>query len=232
MPIAPPDLYRDPIRSSIRQDLLGHILDGRLAPRTRLSPSQLAVEIGGSATPLREALIELARDGFLDNQAGQGFSVRALTPAEALELYTIIWTLEGLAVRIGPPDAGALADLARINARFRRAGDPAAMVKLDAEWHEKLVAGCGNTTLIETLEILRQRVLRYEIAYARYSGRMLQSAKQHGRIVDLIRRGRVRSAIAELERNWRIGPEFIVPWLEGLAAPLERIPPGPRRRSA
>ena len=137
-----------------------------------------------------------------------------------------------LAVRIGPPDTDALAELARINMRFRRAGHAAAMVKLDAEWHEKLVAGCGNTTLIETLGIFRQRVLRYEIAYARYSGRMLQSAKQHASIVDLIRRGRVRSAIAELERNWRIGPEFIVPWLEGLAAPLERRPLTPRRRSA
>lgn len=218
-------------RSTIRQTLLDQILSGALGPGVRLSPTEIASSVGASPTPHREALIELARDGFLENHTGRGFVVRHLSATEVAELYPMIWTLEGLAVRTGPPGAQVIADLVRINAQLRQATDPTAMVDIDTAWHEKLVSECHNGALIETLGLLRRRAFRYESAYARFSGQMPQSARQHATIISLLRTGRIAAAIAELERNWRIGPEYLIPWLERITPSGTRVSPAFSPRS-
>lgn len=201
-------------RELIRRELRDQIVTGHLAPGTPLSPAELATKLGISATPLREALIELVHDGMLENVANRGFVVARLSSREVNDLYPTIWSLERLALSLAKPRVALLGELAKVNARFQESTVPAELVELDARWHELLVSECGNAVLISTLSSLRRRLYRYEYAYARHSSRMLQSAKDHAKIVRALRAGKTRLAMDALEDNWRTGPQFLLPWLE------------------
>lgn len=214
-------------RELARETLLDRILTGVIPPGDTLSPAELAKELGVSATPLREALIELTWDGFLEHRPAHGFAVRHLSAQEAQDLYPLVWTLETLALKSAPPGADRLAALVRLNARIRKAADPRAAQHLDAEWHALLIGGCPNATLLATVASFKRRIYRYEDAYMRYSSEKPRSVGQHAAIVAALRRGRVAEAARMLRANWQIGPDFLVPWLERVTVPPRRSPQRP-----
>ena len=79
----------------IRQKLL----DGSVPPGSRLSYGLIGKEIGISATPVREAVGQLASEGFVDLVPQLGAIVRELTRDEAIELYELREALESFAAR-------------------------------------------------------------------------------------------------------------------------------------
>ena len=61
----------------------------RIKPGERLNEVELARQLGGSRTPLREALNRLAAEGFLTFRRSQGFYCREFKPREIHELYQL-----------------------------------------------------------------------------------------------------------------------------------------------
>ena len=209
-----PLLQTEPTRALVRRFIAEQVREGRLGPGDKLSPAALAGELGVSATPLREALIELVRDGYLENRSQYGFTVRPLRATEVRELYPIIAALEVLAVRLQTFATETLDELDRINGLFSKATKPGEVSALDSLWHATLVARAENETLHEMLGILKTRVSRYEEAYIRYSGALPASARQHRAITRALRSGDIAAAEQTLEDNWLAGIRFLVPWLE------------------
>jgi DNA-binding transcriptional regulator YhcF (GntR family) len=62
---------------------------GEVPLDTRLAASEIAAELGLSATPVREALSRLAGEGLLDDRRGEGFFVRRLTRADVATLFRL-----------------------------------------------------------------------------------------------------------------------------------------------
>lgn len=73
------------------------LLDGSVPPGSRLSYGTIGKEIGVSATPVREAVGQLASEGFIDLVPQLGAVVRELTREEAIELYELREALESYA---------------------------------------------------------------------------------------------------------------------------------------
>jgi DNA-binding GntR family transcriptional regulator len=209
-----PILQPEPTRTAVRRFIAEQVREGRLHPGDKLSPAALASELGVSATPLREALIELVRDGYLDNRSQYGFTVRPLRAKEVRELYPLIASLEVLALSSQTFAASTLDELDRINALFSKASKPAEVSALDTFWHSTLVANADNETLHEMLALLKARVQRYEEAYIRFSGALPASARQHRAITRALRNDKLDIAQQMLEENWLAGIRFLVPWLE------------------
>lgn len=90
------------------------LLDGSVAPGSRLSYGTIGKEIGVSATPVREAVGQLASEGFLELVPQLGAVVRELTREEAIELYELREALESFAAGHAAERIGdrALAELA------------------------------------------------------------------------------------------------------------------------
>ena len=212
--VKPPLLRSEPTRAAVRRFIAEQVREGNLLPGDKLSPAALASELGVSATPLREALIELVRDGYLDNRSQYGFTVRPLRAKEVRELYPLIASLEVLAMRSQTFTASALDELDRINALFAKASKPTEVSALDSMWHSNLVANSDNETLHEMIHMLKARVQRYEEAYIRYSGALPASARQHRAITRALRNGQLEVAEKNLEENWLAGIRFLIPWLE------------------
>ncbi|MEM9282574.1 MAG: GntR family transcriptional regulator [Verrucomicrobiota bacterium] len=73
------------------------LLDGSVSPGARLSYGNIGKEIGISATPVREAVGQLASEGFIELVPQLGAVVRELSPEEAIELYELREALESYA---------------------------------------------------------------------------------------------------------------------------------------
>jgi DNA-binding GntR family transcriptional regulator len=210
-------ITRVPLREQVHRAIVGRILRDELAPGARVSDSALAQELGVSRTPVREALLRMEREGFLEVDVGRGFFVKALSAAEVAEVYPILWTLEVLALRTSPAHGpAAIAELDRINAEMAGAGDdPERRIDLDIAWHRALLAGCRNRRLMEMIAGMKAVIRRYEYAYMQNAGRIPVSTQQHDDIARAVERGDVEAAVPLLEINWRTTLEDLVPWLEG-----------------
>src|SRR3954471_16839696 len=96
-------MARTPLRSDLIEEITTRVLDGRFAAGPRVNEAHLARELGGSRTPLREALIGLAHRGLLVAAPGGGFLLRPFDPDEARRLYPLVADVEALALRWTSP---------------------------------------------------------------------------------------------------------------------------------
>ncbi|MEM6570130.1 MAG: GntR family transcriptional regulator, partial [Planctomycetota bacterium] len=92
-------LTRTSLRQQAASELRSRLLRGDLAPGHRVNETAIAAELGVSQTPVREALLLLERERFLDSAPGRGFTVRPLDPDEVREIYPVLGNLEAFALR-------------------------------------------------------------------------------------------------------------------------------------
>ncbi|ADB52780.1 GntR family transcriptional regulator [Conexibacter woesei] len=103
------------------------------------SESELAQSMGVSRTPVREALLELSRDGLVEILPQRGFRLRSLSHAEREEIYGLRMALEGyvverLAMRGDPQHVAALRQLLDGQRRVLEE-DPAGFLTIDEQFH-------------------------------------------------------------------------------------------------
>ncbi|MBE1207967.1 GntR family transcriptional regulator [Aminobacter carboxidus] len=82
------------LRERVRQILLAQIMSGELTPGEVYSVGQFAATLKVSPTPIREAVLDLARDNFLEIHKNVGFSIPEVTAEELEELHKIRMLLE------------------------------------------------------------------------------------------------------------------------------------------
>lgn len=210
------ELNRKPLRADIHQEIRGRILKSEFRPHDRLKDTSLAAALGTSRTPVREALIRLEREGFLENSVGRGFRVRSLTSTEVREVYPIIWTLESLALRdCEPHNAEEIKKLHELIVAMERSGtDPATRIELDKEWHAILCGKCENTYLKKLIEDLKATTYRYEFAFMEVQEHTKNSTREHREVLSLLKNGDVTKAVKALKGHWQSGMQAI---LKGIA---------------
>lgn len=205
---------RRPLRDQVCELVLEHLLSGKLTVGRAVGESALAATLGVSRTPLREALMELERDRFLDCVPGRGFVVRGLEVDEVHELYPIVISLEQLAVRTASTDGKRLAALKRVNARLPKARDERARVRLDVDWHWHLVALSDNERLQSILASLKRRITRYEIAFMQGVDDSVTSYEEHAEIERALGEGDLARAADLVRAHWQQGMEMLLEQME------------------
>lgn len=220
-------LDRRPLRSDIHQEIRSRLLRSEFKAYERLKDTALAEALGTSRTPVREALIRLEREGFLENTVGRGFRVRPLTAKEARDVYPLIWTLETLALESSPPpDSDDLAKLQKLLAAMARPGlGPAARIELDLEWHAVVCGRCPNDHLKKLLEELKAITYRYEYAFMKIDRNTEESAREHHEIFHHLKKREPAKAAKALERHWQSGMKAILRNLETMEKSDEKLSP-------
>jgi DNA-binding GntR family transcriptional regulator len=199
------------LREDVRMILLEQLLQGAIAPGSRINEVVVAGELGVSRTPLREALLHLERDGFLRSDATRGFFVLPLTVAEVKETYPILWTLELLALDlVDESDLEQTEQLRQLNDAMRRETELDRILELDTQWHTALLAHCPNQRLLEMINNLKKIIHRYELAYVRDAGLVKISVSHHDEITRALEAADRTDAGLLLEQHWRHGMESLV----------------------
>src|SRR5687768_11596535 len=156
----PRPLERRVFREEIREKLIEDILNGRLAPGSRIVETRIAAQFGVSQGPVREALRDLELFGFVVCSPFRGTQVRQISTDDLLEIYPIRAALEGVAARTATL---ALTDqmvvqLEDILGTMREAAardDAHAQAGADAAFHHVIIKAAGNRMLEHVWQSMR-----------------------------------------------------------------------------
>ncbi|HEX8828434.1 MAG TPA: GntR family transcriptional regulator [Xanthobacteraceae bacterium] len=125
----------------------------------RLDERSLAEEFGISRTPVREAMAQLEREGFVRSVPRRGVYVVRKTKREVIELITAWAALESMAARLVTKNASGeeIASLRRMFATFEN-GELGAHLdeysEVNIEFHQTIVRLSRNSVLVQLAENL------------------------------------------------------------------------------
>lgn len=171
----------------------GHIEAGRLYP-----VAQFATQLGVSATPVREALLDLAKEGLVEVVRNRGFRVVQLTERDLDEIFHLRVMLEVPALReicgkLSPDDLVGHRRDAEAIVRCARAGDLAGFLEADRQFHIRLLERSGNRRLCAIVGELRDLARLYGLGDLMGSDVFLRSADEHLELLDALEAGDVRA---------------------------------------
>ena len=121
-----------------------------------------------SRTPVREALLELQKEGYITFLRGRGIKVHSLTRKEAADIVEMRGIIEQSGAELATLRIGAEAltcmqkNLQEMRVAIQPQPDAAALYKLDRRFHRYIFEAAGNQKLLEAVEALRDQFLRFE----------------------------------------------------------------------
>lgn len=195
------------LREQARKVIRGLIITGQMQADQLYSVPRLATELGVSATPVREALLDLAREGLLEPVRNRGFRVVALSSSELNDIFAIRVLLEVPSVAeiaragLAPPQLILLRELAAATQRAAEAANLIEFLETDRMFHVELVATLGNKPLAELVETLRDRVRLPGFKNGSSRDYLAQSAAEHFQLLDFIAQQDEAGAVAVMRRH-------------------------------
>src|SRR3979490_2026770 len=151
-PIDSRETFKDKAYAALRNVIVSSDIY-RSRTDIRLDERQLAQDFGISRTPVREAMAQLEREGFVRSVPRRGIYVVRKTRREVIELITAWAALESMAARLITEAAGddEIASLRRMFATFE-GGTLAAKLdeysEVNIEFHQCIIRMSGNGVLI------------------------------------------------------------------------------------
>ncbi|GGT15875.1 GntR family transcriptional regulator [Streptomyces purpureus] len=190
---------RERLRDQVAHALRAALISGELRPGVVYSAPTLAEDFGISATPVREAMLDLAREGLVEPVRNKGFRVTEVDERD-LDQYTEIRALievpsVGRVARSATRDElEALRPVAEEIVRAARDHDLIGYLEADRRFHLSLLSLTGNERLVETVGDLRKRSRLYGLAALDERGELIPSAEEHLELLDLMLAGDAKGA--------------------------------------
>lgn len=182
------------LRSRVESSLASAIISGKLEPGTLVSVPSLAAQFAVSATPVREAMLDLEKRGFVETVKNKGFRVTKISATDLDEIAQLRRWLEAPAMHIIAEQLrGAslethrkLAD--RIVTTAARA-EFEQYLATDSEFHMALLGLTGNGRLVELVAELRKQTRMVGLAHLSETEELKKSALEHHELLDLLVQG-------------------------------------------
>ncbi len=160
---APTLIQRPPLRGPVADELRRRIIAGELRQGERLFEDQAAAELGVSRNPVREALQQLAHEGFVHLAPRRGAWVAEYSDERARHVFEVRGALEvlvaGLAARHRTPRHLGELDEVLAGGRDALAADRMGeLPALNARFHALLVDAAANPLLADMVDGLIHQI--------------------------------------------------------------------------
>lgn len=190
---------RTSLRERVAESLRAALVSGRMVPGPTYSIPALAEQFGVSATPVREAMLDLVNEGIVAPVPNKGFRVVELTDAELDQITELrrlleVPTVSGLSGALDSAVIKRLRRLAGAVTDAARRGDVVGYVEADRELHLALLAEAGNPRLVEIVGRLRDQSRLYGLEQLAAEGVLIDSAEEHLSLIDALESGDRRAA--------------------------------------
>ena len=201
---------RSTLRQQIADALRDEVLAGRLQPGQEFTVREIADQYGVSATPVREALVDLSAQGLLDADQHRGFRAHEYSPEDfhgMIEARTLVTDgmfhalTDGHMAHLQPDEprvAAALAGVRRRGEEAQRAalaGDLTVLIGYDLRFWRELGSVFGNPYLTDFLHRLRVQTWVFVVQHLRrlpdLRGRLWA---EHTDLVDVLARRDIDAA--------------------------------------
>ncbi len=183
------------LREQIGESLSAAIVSGELAPGSMVSVPGLAAEFGVSATPVREAILDLEQRGFVSSVPNKGFRVTEVSRRDLHEIIEVRTMLEApvmgaLAGTIPAEEMPKWREMADRISKYADEGDLTAFLEVDREFHLGLLALHGNSRLVALVTELRSQTRMVGLAKMTNTPELSKSGREHHEMLDLIEQGK------------------------------------------
>lgn len=175
----------------VQQEIERAILAGDFVPGSKLNEAALAMSLGVSRGPVREAFRSLEEAGLLRTEKNRGVFVRAIPLDEAIEIYDLRAVMEELAGRllaqsITDPQLNELRETVSNMDKAVLEKDLNTYHQLNVFFHERLMEMSGNKKLLSLYKKLIRELSLFRRANISQADVLPLSASEHQNIVKAI----------------------------------------------
>jgi DNA-binding GntR family transcriptional regulator len=177
------------------------IFNGSLCPGAQIRETEMATKLGVSRGPLREALLELQKEGLVEIKPNHGASVRIITSEEIAEIFTLRIPLETMALLCAKPRV-TLQVLQSLEASYEnmatsaKSGNLRQLVEEEFEFHQLIWQASGNALLNETLTRLCTPLFAFAgMVYKPFTEDLAGDVECHRPLIEFLAGTTVRSAL-------------------------------------
>ncbi len=219
MPMIEPIAVRS-LSELVYEYLRKQLSEGQLQPGAFIDVNTLSAALQVSKTPLRDALLQLAGEGFIEVLPRRGFVVHKLTLSDIRHLYQMIGALESAAFAEaavkGSINGQTAAALRSLNDGMRTAVENNHLTHyyaLNCTFHTSYIHLSDNKDLIRLTDIYRQRL--YDFPYRRdfLTDWERRSCSEHDAFIALIEKGDLKGAadhIREVHWSYDVQEDYIL----------------------
>jgi len=168
------------------------ILSGTIQPGASIVESKIAQQLGAGVPLIREALIELEHQGFVQRTPYKGTTVTKLSPADVKRIFALRVELEALAIEWAKEHTTEV-DLEYLRQTIRKMEEAAKVLDLpqfydnDLAFHRKIWSLSDNPYLVDVLERLVVPLFAFFVMKtSRQQKSYVESACMHARIVEAL----------------------------------------------
>jgi DNA-binding GntR family transcriptional regulator len=181
---------KDKVYQALKDAMLGMNIYGSPA-EIRLDERQLALDLGVSRTPIREAISRLEQEGFVRIVQRKGVFVVRKTKREIVDLITVWAALEGMAARLVTQraDQGEVATLRRLFASFENDQLRARIdeySETNLKFHQQIIRMSGSELIGQLAENLFAHVRAVRMRAIGDNNRVEQSIIDHMHIIEAL----------------------------------------------
>jgi len=188
------------------------ITSGKLKPNESINERALCEELNISRTPVREALMKLSHEGYIEYIPRRGFFTQALTLKRVRDIYVILGNLEALAASLAlkHPEQLDLAELHRLADEMDQAiaaRQYDVYTRLQYQFHHHIIQASDNQELVRLISTLKKNFMRQEYLYQSSTydihAMLLNMNQEHRHMITLIEAGdEAALKIALAEVHW------------------------------
>lgn len=194
------------LRETVAQALRAAVISGEMKPGEVYSAPTLGKRFGVSPTPVREAMLDLVKEGLVVSLPNKGFRVTEVSDADLDEITALRLLIEPPTVAAVTPliDAAGLERLRGMAAAivdFAGDGDLIAYTEADRAFHIAILEYSGNKRLVSLISELRAHTRLLGLAPLAASGKLREMSVEHVDLVDLMAAGQADEAQALMTRH-------------------------------
>lgn len=206
--------YRS-LKDIVYEYISNQITSGKIQPNQSINEAEICRDLKISRTPVREALMQLSHEGYIEHVPRRGFFTHELTVERVRNIYTIIGNLEALGAVLAVDNRDHL-DLKRLHQLVEEMEQAVQerhydlYNQLQNTFHQTINQASKNEDLIRLIaylkKILMQQQYIYEASKIDIHSIFLQMIHEHRHIIKLLEEGdkeALRTFLCEVHWNPR-----------------------------
>jgi DNA-binding GntR family transcriptional regulator len=210
-PIERPETLKDAAYNGIK--LL--LITGQYDPQKILSANQLAETLHVSRTPVREALLQLANEGYLIAVGGRGFNVRKFSKKEIQDFFETRKMIEchvvkNLSNRLTADDFTHLEQITEKMARFGSLGKATEFLEADKEFHLYLIHRHDNGHLKGIMDNIRNLISTIGHRAVVIEHRFEEVVQEHRHLLKALQEKNSDKAVACMRAHLDVTEKYLI----------------------
>ncbi len=200
------------LSQSIYNYLKNAVITNKLKANQRIIEKDIAKMFGVSTTPVREALLRLAAEGYLFIDSHRKTVVKEASIEELKDILQVMAELDTISIEhavdhIQPEHLQKLKELTEQLEQVGRSKDPEKYLEINTTLHKKIWDILPNKVLQRTIEFVHSQLMRY--MYSRISAFqepavLDQSIQEHKKILRAFEDKDKRALKSLIRRNWSL----------------------------